>query len=79
MIYTLKKVILKLKQLSSECDKNLKELIINTINIKRWIIGIQNYCIEKFIQNYLDKYHFRFNRRSNMGTIFDVLSRKMVN
>ena len=31
------------------------------------------------MQDYLIEYHFRYNRRSNMDTIFDVLIRKMVN
>ncbi|MBQ9555683.1 MAG: IS1595 family transposase, partial [Muribaculaceae bacterium] len=26
-----------------------------------------------------DEYHFRYNRRNNMETIFDVLIRRMVN
>lgn len=75
----LKKEFLKLKQVASEDGKNFKELHIHIMNIKGWVRGIHHHCSKQHMQNYLDEYHFRFNRRSNMGTIFDVLIRKMVN
>jgi len=75
----LKKEFLKLKQVASEDGKNFKELHIHIMNIKGWLRGIHHHCSKKHMQNYLDEYHFRYNRRSNMGTIFDVLMRKMVN
>lgn len=75
----LKKEFLKLKQVTSDDGKNFKELHIHIMNIKGWLRGIHHHCSKKHMQNYLDEYHFRYNRRSNMGTIFDVLIRKMVN
>lgn len=75
----LKKEFLKLKQIASEDGKNFKELHIHIMNIKGWLRGIHHHCSKEHMQNYLDEYHFRYNRRSNMGTIFDVLIRKMVN
>lgn len=75
----LKKEFLKLKQVASEDGKNFKELHIHIMNIKGWVRGIHHHCSKEHMQNYLDEYHFRHNRRSNMGTIFDVLIRKMVN
>lgn len=75
----LKKEFLKLKQVASEDGKNFKELHIHIMNIKGWVRGIHHHCSKEYMQNYLDEYHFRHNRRSNMGTIFDVLIRKMVN
>ena len=75
----LKKEFLKLKQVASEDGKNFKELHIYIMNIKGWVRGIHHHCSKEHMQNYLDEYHFRHNRRSNMGTIFDVLIRKMVN
>jgi hypothetical protein len=74
----LKKEFLKLKQVASEDGKNFKELHIHIMNIKGWLRGIHHHCSKEHMQNYLDEYHFRYNRRSNMGTIFDVLIRKMV-
>lgn len=75
----LKKEFLKLEQISSDDGKNFKQLHIHIMNIKGWLRGIHHHCSKKHMQKYLDEYHFRYNRRSNMGTIFDVLVRKMVN
>ena len=75
----LKKKFLKLRQVASNDGKNFKELHIHIMNIKGWLRGIHHHCSKKHMQKYLDEYHFRYNRRSNMGTIFDVLIRKMVN
>ena len=75
----LKKEFLKLKQVASEDGKNFKELHIHIMNIKGWLRGIHHHCSKEHMQNYLDEYHFRYNRRSNMDTIFDVSLRKMVN
>jgi hypothetical protein len=74
----LKKEFLKLKQVASEEGKNFKELHIHIMNIKGWLRGIHHHCSKAHMQNYLNEYHFRHNRRSNMVTIFDVLIRKMV-
>jgi hypothetical protein len=74
----LKKEFSKLKQVSSDDGKNFKELHIHIMNIKGWLRGIHHHCSKEHMQNYLDEYHFRYNRRSNMGTIFDVLMKKMV-
>jgi len=68
----LKKEFSKLKQVDSEDGKNFKELHIHIMNIKGWLRGIHHHCSKEHMQNYLDEYHFRYNRRSNMDTIFDV-------
>ena len=75
----LKKEFKNLKQIASEDGRNFKELHIHIMNIKGWLRGIHHHCSTERMQNYLDEYHFRYNRRSNMDTIFDVLIRKMVN
>ncbi len=75
----LRKKFLNLRQVASDDGKNFKELHIHIMNIKGWLRGIHHHCSKKHMQKYLDEYHFRYNRRSNMGTIFDVLIRKMVN
>ena len=75
----LKKEFKNLKQIASEEGKNFKELHVHIMNIKGWLRGIHHHCSKERMQNYLDEYHFRYNRRSNMDTIFDVLIRKMVN
>jgi hypothetical protein len=78
-VYTpLKKEFKNLKQVASDDGKNFKELHIHIMNIKGWLRGIHHHCSKDRMQNYLDEYHFRYNRRSNMDTIFDVLIRKMI-
>jgi transposase-like protein len=74
----LKNEFTKLKQIASDEGKNFKELHIHIMNIKGWLRGIHHHCSKEHMQDYLNEYHFRFNRRSNMGTIFDVLMKKMV-
>ena len=75
----LKKYFINLKQVDSDDGKNFKELHIHIMNIKGWLRGIHHHCSKEHMQEYLNEYHFRYNRRSNMDTIFDVLMRKMVN
>lgn len=74
----LKKEFVNLKQIPSKNGKNFKELHIHIMNIKGWLRGIHHHCSKEHMQNYLDEYHFRYNRRSNMATIFDLLIRKMM-
>ncbi|MDZ7935132.1 MAG: IS1595 family transposase [Emticicia sp.] len=73
----LKKEFSKLKQVASNEGKNFKELHIHIMNIKGWLRGIHHHCSKEHMQNYLDEYHFRYNRRSNMATIFDTLIKRM--
>lgn len=75
----LKKEFKNLKQVPSNEGKNFKELHIHVMNIKGWLRGIHHHCSKEHMQNYLDEYHFRYNRRSNMDTIFNVLIKKMMN
>ena len=75
----LKKEFVNLKQVPSKGGKNFNDLNIHIMNIKGWLRGIHQHCSKKRMQNYLDEYHFRHNRRSNMGTIFNLLLKRMVN
>jgi len=74
----LKSTYKKLKQIPSNDGKNFPELHLHIMNIKSWLRGIHHHCSEERLQGYLDEYHFRFNRRNSMETIFDVLIRRMV-
>lgn len=73
----LKKEFLNLKQVPSKNGKNFKDLHIHIMNIKGWLRGIHHHCSKERMQNYLDEYHFRYNRRSNMDTIFNLLLKRM--
>jgi hypothetical protein len=48
------------------------------MNLKGWLRGIHHHCTKERLQGYLDEYHFPYNRRNNMETIFDKLIVKMV-
>lgn len=74
----LKKDYAKLTQRKSDDGKNFPDLHIHIMNIKGWLRGIHHHCSKEQLQGYLDEYHFRYNRRNNMDTIFDLLIRRMV-
>jgi len=67
-----------LEQRKSEKGNAFIDLHIHIMNIKGWLRGIHHHCSKERLQGYLDEYHFRYNRRNNMDTIFDLLLRRMV-
>jgi len=67
-----------LQQIPSNGGKSFPQLHVHIMNIKGWLRGIHHHCSKERLQGYLDEYHFRFNRRNNMDTIFDLLIKKMV-
>ncbi len=75
----LKKSYPNLSQRPSNDGKGFPQMHIHIMNIKGWLRGIHHHCSKERLQGYLDEYHFRFNRRNQMDTIFDVLLRRMVN
>lgn len=74
----LKETFTKLEQVASDDGKNFKDIHIHIMNIKSWIRGVHHHCSKERIQGYLDEYHFRYNRRQNMASIFDLLIKRMV-
>ena len=62
----------------SDKGKGFPELHTHIMNIKSWIRGIHHKCSATRLQNYLDEFHFRFNRRSFLQSIFDKLLKRMV-
>ena len=74
----LKKIYKNLEQIPSKKGKNFKQLHIHIMNIQGWLRGIHHHCSKERLQGYLDEYHFRYNRRAFMGSIFDLLIKKMV-
>jgi hypothetical protein len=75
----LKKTYSGLTQVPSNSGKNFLDLHIHIMNIKGWLRGIHHHCSKEKMQGYLDEYHFRYNRRNNLGTIFHLLLERMVN
>lgn len=68
----------KLEQIASDDGRNFKDIHIHIMNIKGWLRGIHHHCSEERMQGYLNEYHFRYNRRQNMGSTFDLLIKRMV-
>jgi hypothetical protein len=48
------------------------------MNIQGWLRGIHHHCSKEYLQGYLDEFHYRYNRRNHMDTIFDNLVSRMV-
>jgi hypothetical protein len=74
----LKKDYPNLEQIPSDKGKGMQQLHIHIMNIQGWLRGIHHHCSKERLQGYLDEYHFRYNRRAMMGSIFDLLLKKMV-
>ena len=74
----LKSEYAKLKQIPSKEGENFPDLHIHIMNLKGWLRGIHHHCSEERLQGYLDEYHFRYNRRNTMNSIFDTLIKRMV-
>jgi len=74
----LKKKYPYLEQIPSNKGANFPELHIHIMNIQGWLRGIHHHCSKEHLQGYLDEYHYRYNRRNHMATIFDNLICRMV-
>lgn len=74
----LKRIYPGLEQKSSDDGNAFVDLHIHIMNLKGWLRGIHHHCSKERLQGYLDEYHFRYNRRNNMATIFDLLLKRMV-
>jgi len=65
-------------QKPSKKGSNFKELHIHIMNIQGWLRGIHHHCSKDHLQAYLDEFHFRYNRRAYMGTIFNITLKRMI-
>ena len=68
-----------IEQKLSEKGKGFPELHIHVMNIKGWLRGIHHKCKGYRLQNYLDEFHFRFNRRGFLNSILDKLLERSMN
>jgi len=68
-----------IEQTLSEKGKGFPELHIHIMNIKGWLRGIHHKCKGYRLQNYLDEFHFRFNRRGFLNSILDKLLERAMN
>lgn len=74
----LKKDYPLLEQLPSKKGNNMKELHIHIMNIQGWLRGIHHHCTKERLQGYLDEFHYRYDRRAFMESIFDSTIKRMV-
>ena len=74
----LKKQYPNLNQMPSNAGKNFSDLHIHIMNLKGWLRGIHHHCSKERLQGYLDEYHYRYNRRNHMGSIFHLLIKRMI-
>jgi transposase-like protein len=68
-----------LEQRPSNKGANFPQLHIHIMNIQGWLRGIHHHCSKNHLQGYLDEYHYRYNRRAFMGSIFDLTIKRMIN
>lgn len=75
----LKRLYKKLTQEMSNAGKNFPEIHIQIRNVKNWLRGTHSFCESKNLQDYLNEYFFRFNRRNHRETIVEnALNRRFV-
>lgn len=60
----------EIEQYYSNSGKSFPELHNHIMNIQGWLRGIHHHCSIEYLQKYLDEYHFRFNRRNSLDSIF---------
>ena len=67
-----------IEQKLSKKGKGFPELHTHIMNIKNWLRGIHHKCKGNRLQQYMDEFHFRFNRRSFLNTILNKLMERAV-
>jgi hypothetical protein len=63
----------------SELGKNFPLLHWHIFNLKNWIRGIHHKISNKHAQNYLDEFHYKFNRRNYIKSCPARILRRIVN
>lgn len=67
----LKRIYKKLTQELSENGTNFPEIHIQIRNFKNWLRGTHSFCSSKNLQDYINEYFYRFNRRNHRITMID--------
>lgn len=65
----IKEVYTGLTQELSNAGKNFPEIHIQIRNFKNWLRGVHSFCQAHTLQDYIDEYFYRFNRRNNRQTM----------
>jgi len=67
-----------LKQVLSDKGQNFKMIHIQIRNFKNWLRGVHSYCSKENLQQYIDEYFYRFNRRNHRATILEKMIERCV-
>lgn len=69
----LKRIYKRITQELSQNGTNFPEIHIQIRNFKNWLRGMHSHCSAETLQDYIDEYFYRFNRRNHRTTIVDNL------
>jgi transposase-like protein len=67
-----------IEQKLSKKGKGFPELHIHIMNIKSWLRDIHHKCKGNRLRQYMDEFHFRFNRRGFLHHILDKLVKRSI-
>ncbi|UZR98120.1 IS1595 family transposase [Chondrinema litorale] len=74
----IKKLYKNMRSQLSNKGENFTMLHLQIRNLKNWLRGTHSYCDKRLLNDYLNEYFFRFNRRNFRETILDKLLERMV-
>lgn len=74
----LKRIYKRLTQELSENGTNFPEIHIQIRNFKNWLRGVHSYCEAKNLQEYINEYFYRFNRRNHRQSMFDIAFERFI-
>jgi hypothetical protein len=74
----LRRIYTRLTQKYSDKGANFPEIHIQIRNLKNWLRGVHSYCDHDNVQDYLDEYFYRFNRRAQRTSIIDRLLERLL-
>lgn len=67
-----------IQQKLSDNGRNFKMIHIQIRNFKNWLRGTHSYSAAGYLQKYIEEYFYRFNRRTNRGSIVENLLSRIV-
>jgi len=68
-----------MRQIKSEKGRNFPMVHQQIRNLKNWLRGVHSYCDKKYLEEYLNEYFFRFNRRNHRQSILSKEIERMAN
>lgn len=74
----LKRIYKRLIQENSEKGSNFPQIHIQFRNFKNWLRGVHSYCSAENMQDYIDEYLYRFNRKAYRQSILENLWEKLI-